>query len=478
MSSPTVKAPLLHVNNDARTNQPSRVAARLKTAILSLVEPNTIICGDCGIPIDESNDSTRSESLFSTSLQVCIAFTLAGFGNVGAGLILDIVQHWPVFKVISELFILVPSLLGLKGNLEMTMAARLSTQANLGNMKDLKSTLSLAKGNMALIQCQATVVAFLASIFAISTNAITKGSFNMQNNLILLASSLLTANVACFLLGACMVGVIVLSHRFEIDPDNVATPLAASVGDVVTLSLLASFAQLIQNHAPPGTISIPSCIIIAILFALLPFWIYTAWKNEHTFDVVTCGWLPIILAMLISSLGGYILDVATNRFERLAMFQPVINGVGGNLVAVQASRISTYLHRQGQPGRLPISIEYLLIPYRVFIGSNINISTARMLLTISLPAHILYLIVFRLIKGATGFEITILFFSIYLVFAIFQVALLLYFAHNLVTLLWRNGTDPDNFSIPILTALGDFLGTAFLLIVFILLSMAGDINAI
>lgn len=134
--------------------------------------------------------------------------------------------------------------------------------------------------------------------------------------------------------------------------------------------------------------------------------------------------------MLISSLGGYILDVATNRFERLAMFQPVINGVGGNLVAVQASRISTYLHRQGQPGRLPISIEYLLIPYRVFIGSNINISTARMLLTISLPAHILYLIVFRLIKGATGFEITILFFSIYLVFAIFQVI----FPLNLVNL--------------------------------------------
>ena len=38
-----------------------------------------------------------------------------------------VLQHWEVFKVITEVFILVPALVGLKGNLEMTLAARLST---------------------------------------------------------------------------------------------------------------------------------------------------------------------------------------------------------------------------------------------------------------------------------------------------------------------------------------------------------------
>ena len=47
---------------------------------------------------------------------------------VGAGIVLDIVQHWEVFETINEIFILVPALLGLKGNLEMTLASRLSTQ--------------------------------------------------------------------------------------------------------------------------------------------------------------------------------------------------------------------------------------------------------------------------------------------------------------------------------------------------------------
>lgn len=40
-------------------------------------------------------------------------------------------QHWKVFKVITEVFILVPALVGLKGNLEMTLAARLSTAVRI-----------------------------------------------------------------------------------------------------------------------------------------------------------------------------------------------------------------------------------------------------------------------------------------------------------------------------------------------------------
>lgn len=40
-------------------------------------------------------------------------------------------QHWKVFNEISEIFILVPALLGLKGNLEMTLASRLSTAVSV-----------------------------------------------------------------------------------------------------------------------------------------------------------------------------------------------------------------------------------------------------------------------------------------------------------------------------------------------------------
>jgi len=40
-----------------------------------------------------------------------------------------------------------------------------------------------------------------------------------------------------------MVGVVVFSRRFRINPDNVATPIAASLGDLTTISLLAALAR-------------------------------------------------------------------------------------------------------------------------------------------------------------------------------------------------------------------------------------------
>ncbi len=44
--------------------------------------------------------------------------------------------------------------------------------------------------------------------------------------------------------------------------------------------------------------------------------------------------------------------------------------------------------------------------------------------------------------------------------------------------MWSYGINPDNASIPILTALGDLLGSAFLLAVFIILEKTNDPNAI
>ena len=61
-------------------------------------------------------------------------------------------QHWVVFDKVNELMILVPALLGLKGNLEMTLASRLSTQANLGHMDTPKQQWYMIVGNLVLIQ--------------------------------------------------------------------------------------------------------------------------------------------------------------------------------------------------------------------------------------------------------------------------------------------------------------------------------------
>ena len=48
-------------------------------------------------------------------------------------------------------------------------------------------------------------------------------------------------------LGSVMIGVIVFSRRCGINPDNVATPIAASLGDLTTLALLSFISNVMYK---------------------------------------------------------------------------------------------------------------------------------------------------------------------------------------------------------------------------------------
>lgn len=45
-------------------------------------------------------------------------------------------------------------------------------------------------------------------------------------------------------------------------------------------------------------------------------------------------------------------------------------GIGGNLVAIQASRISTYLHLHSIPGELPEEAKGCCYPCRTYYGTG------------------------------------------------------------------------------------------------------------
>lgn len=51
-----------------------------------------------------------------------------------------------------------------------------------------------------------------------------------------------------FFTGLVMIGVIIGSKKVGINPDNVATPIAASLGDLITLSLLAGVSSTLYDY--------------------------------------------------------------------------------------------------------------------------------------------------------------------------------------------------------------------------------------
>ncbi|KAM3859268.1 solute carrier family 41 member 2 [Diretmus argenteus] len=413
------------------------------------------------------------ESPWAMALQILVPFLLAGFGTVSAGMVLDVVQHWQAFSHITEIFILVPALLGLKGNLEMTLASRLSTAVNVGKMDSPIEKWNLIIGNLALKQVQATVVGFLAAVAAVILGWIPEGKFQMSHAVLLCSSSVATAFIASLLQGIIMVGVIVGSKKTGINPDNVATPIAASFGDLITLAILAWISQGLYNCL--DSYPYVSSLVCAFFLSLTPLWMVISSKHPASRTLLYSGWEPVITAMVISSIGGLILDktVSDPNLAGIVVYTPVINGIGGNLVAIQSSRISTHLHFHSAPGEVPEEAKGCYYPCRTFYGTGANHRSAQVLLLLVLPGHLIFLYTIHLMKSGHT-TLTPIFMSVYLAAALLQVFLLLCIADWMVHSMWRSGKDPDSFSIPYLTALGDLLGTALLALSFHFLWLIGD----
>eukprot|EP00088_Acartia_fossae_P040811 TRINITY_DN42553_c0_g1_i1.p1 TRINITY_DN42553_c0_g1~~TRINITY_DN42553_c0_g1_i1.p1 ORF type:complete len:475 (-),score=113.76 TRINITY_DN42553_c0_g1_i1:1284-2708(-) len=431
--------------------------------------------------LEGRNRSSRKETMWSIIVQVFPTFLIAGLGMVGAGLVLNQVQEWEVFKEVTEIMIMVPPLIGLKGNLEMTLAARLSTAANIGHMDRKKEAISLIFGNLILVQCQGIVVGFLASLVGMVMGWAPVGKLDYDQGLLLSASAVVTASLASFALGSIMIVVIVIARHLNINPDNVATPIAASLGDVTTLGLLAWIANILYEHLKVGLFT--SHIIIGGYFLILPMFLYLAWNNKHTMEVLQTGWTPVVMAMLISTGGGFILDKAVEHFRGITMFAPVMNGAGGNLVAIQASRMTTYLHAatNSLQGTFPLGEEKVcLLPCSIICGGMKHCSThpaphsrmSRILLILLLPGQIIFVYCICMLRAQTS--PTPLFMFAYALASLSQVFILLYLCQILVYWMWSRGSDPDNAAIPYLTAIGDLLGTGFLTIAFIFLYLLND----
>ncbi|XP_070432499.1 solute carrier family 41 member 3 isoform X4 [Equus przewalskii] len=303
------------------------------------------------------------ETTLSIGLQVTVPFMFAGLGLSGAGVLLSCFQ------------------------------------ANTGQIDEPREQHRVICGNLALVQVQATIVGLLAAVAALLLGAVSREELDFAKVELLCASSVITAFLAAFALGMLMVCIVIGARKLGINPDNIATPLAASLGDLVTLSILAFVSSFFYKHRDSRHLTLLVCIGFT---ALTPVWVLIAKQNPPIVKILKFGWFPIILAMVISSFGGLILNktISKPQFKGMAVFTPIICGVGGNLVAIQTSRISTYLHTWSTPGVLPLGMKkFWPNPCSTFCTSEINSMSARVLLFLVVPGHLIFFCVIYLVEG-------------------------------------------------------------------------------
>ncbi|KAJ1550890.1 hypothetical protein HK096_004389 [Nowakowskiella sp. JEL0078] len=289
----------------------------------------------------------------------------------------------------------VPTLLGLKGNLEMTLSSRLATLANSGTLDNPKYR-----------------VAGFASFWSILLSGVLTNKWdNAANTSLLCGSAIISACFASAFLGLSMCLIVVICRLIKVDPDNMTTPIAASMGDLITLLTLAGVSSIIFPYMDSPL----ALILVVFTLCTLPIWALLVLNNEHVKHELNSAWpFPLMMAVFISSFAGLGLEKFMEKFSGLAALIPVHNGICGNIACIYASRLSTELHKIRSS--IPSNLELGKLPRKVsrsqsrekLKGNRKSTTEEFMLLFIGISAQSVFLLIVKFL-GIGGIKITILF---------------------------------------------------------------------
>lgn len=469
-----------------------------------------------------------------------------------SGELLVHLARWPVFRKVDKLFILIPILLNMKGNLEMNLSLRMSTSANIGELDVRRTRETLIRGNLALLQVQALIVSMFAGVLAFvlgvvtpdpqveapvapvpttprqqtpenalissivrsafsavtlrnrrrslaSTATASGGSWLQKRRIIhhpkpptdpalrlrngyfefvlVIATAMLSASLSSAMLGSFMCALVVIARRAGANPDNIASPLAASLGDLTTLTILGLLASSLVHFE--GTF-LATVILAAMAVACIASFIVT-YRNAYVRELLTSGWVPLLMAMFISSGAGLVLDEYVGKYEGFALLAPVISGLPGACAAIFASRITTALHSGkgaallraaskagdvgGIRGTLASIRSVLLIP--PIEGWLVPIS----LFTMGVGIKVVFIVLIRVAgQMSFGWIFALTFIGASVAANLFA----LYLAHVICLVLWSRDYDPDIYCLPFVSSIVDVVGQSLLVMTFGVATALGD----
>jgi solute carrier family 41 len=478
--------------------------------------------------------------MWEISREALPTLTLSLISLCLSGELLIHLAKWPVFTRVDKLFILIPILLNLKGNLEGNLSLRMSTSANIGELDVRRTRETLIFGNLALLQVQALIVSLFAGILSfllglgtsfepakevpIPSPSVTSlqtsvtaapamlirrllsprrvihhhppvdPSLKLRNSyfefVLVIATATLSASVSSAVLGSFMCALVVVTRQMGLNPDNIASPLAGSLGDLLTLTLLGLFSSFMARFE--GTI-LATLILLALAGACAIFFL-AAYRNAYVRELLSSGWIPLLIAMFISSGAGVVLDTFVQKFEGFALLVPVLTGLPGAVAAIFVSRTSTALHsgRNAKPSNSRQRSRFFMFGndrsgISGWISDKYERFAPKWLQDIGGPTEgwlapctlfglgmivTTAFILFVRFTGQMTFGIPFLLMFITVSSMAFLCALTI--AHILTLLLWRFDYDPDIYCLPFITSLVDVIGQTLLVMAYYIAIGLGD----
>ncbi|KAL1751032.1 hypothetical protein FB107DRAFT_222791 [Schizophyllum commune] len=306
----------------------------------------------------------------------------------------------------------------------------------------------------------------------------------------LAATATASAALSALLLGAFMCALVVACRRFDLDPDNIAPPVAACLGDLVTLVLIGLVSGVLSGTGIVLDLFVSryeDFAVLAVVISGLPGSvgsIFTsrlstelhagAGQDELKADVMGAGADEEQRGLLADEEDGTPL---TARPSNARSAKPSHRRVPSSSHARSPSSASFHRashslssHYPPTPGVPSPQHPHLSTSHHPVPPSPPPLTVAITLLLITLPVELIFLAV---VRGLGWLELPLLFVGCSVVFFCVAVTISLLVAYHLTKLLWSRGLDPDSNALPLHSSLMDLVGQLLLVLCFELVSLMG-----
>ena len=388
---------------------------------------------------------------FTVGLVALVVSTVTG---LVAGLVLGSITD--TLEQLPGLLVMVPALVGMRGNVFGALGSRLGTSIHTGTFQVSRRRDTVFGQNliaaMSLSVSLSLLLAFLAKGMSVAfgvAHTISIGDF--------VVIAVIGGIVPSIVVMVITIGVAALSVRRSWDLDNVSATLVTASGDAITLPVLFLATYLVGLR-----IVTPVLAAISIVGGLAMLVASFRSRLPLVCRIVQESVPVLLLAGTLDTLAGLVFEKQLSSFfvyPVMLVLVPPFLSVSGSLGAILSARVSTKLHLGlVDPNRIslrPVADDTLLVgTYAVPVFALLALGAAGVghLAGLSSPGLLDLLGVVGLAAvGAFAFTVLLAYFT--------------------AILSYRLGLDPDNHTIPIVTASLDLLGAFALILAIVMLGL-------
>ena len=362
-----------------------------------------------------------------TSLLLCLVFDFVGGTFLGV-YFEKIMVSYPLILVI------LPGLMGLRGNIFGAMASRFTTALYMGEMEPKLTDENVIRGILISVLLSIIPILILWTAGVIRLD-------NLSSSVLILLIVISSTILVSLLLGFSTAVVTIEPFKRDLDPDMIAAPLVTTISDVLTIPMLIAFVLFYEiNYFAFYLSSMLLISAVLVFFAKIRF---RSRDRRIFFEIL--GVLTVLA--VVESITGNILEYHSKIVYTSAIFSiiyPAILDSLGNYGAIVASKTSTNLHLGAIKGFLDRDIlleVFSLFTTSFFIAFFMNL--------------IGVLITLKLTNRYVGILIPFI-----ITFPVVTVLVML-LASAFAVIFHRFNLDPDNVTVPVITTVADLIGTVF-----------------